>query len=81
MPRYTPTRLELLRAVAAGDVIEGLTEETEGHTWLLPRDHTETLRKVCARIREAEAAGWVWLEEAFWRLTDQGQITLEDWTS
>jgi len=72
----TPTRLALLAAVDAGDVIEGLTEDTDGHTWLL-REPGEP-RKVCARIVEAQGAGWVTLDAdgVTWRLTDGGRDVL-----
>jgi len=74
----TRTRLALLSAVEAGDVLEGITPDTEGHTWLTFDDGTRPL-KVCARIQEAERAGWVECPpEAlpFWRLTDAGRAVL-----
>jgi hypothetical protein len=72
----TPTRLALLREVAAGNVIEGITEETDGHTWLVDPE-TGDRRKVCARIEEALKAGWVVQDEAFWRLTRTGRAVLD----
>ncbi len=73
----TKTRLDLLRTVNAGDVMEGLTEDTQGHTWLT--SYTDPARKVCARIAEAEAAGWVELNEPnpVWALTDAGRAVLD----
>lgn len=74
----TPTRLALLRAVDAADVIEGLTEDTDGDTWLLaqsPYGH----RRVTARILDAQGAGWVTLhaDGVTWRLTDTGRAVLD----
>lgn len=73
----TPTRLALLREVAAGNVMEVVTEETEGHTWLLPVEVDEKPRKVCARIDEMLRAGWVIQDEAFWRITHTGRAVLD----
>lgn len=72
----TKTRLALLQAVAADLVIEGLTEETHGHTWLT--DEIDPPRKVSARVTELHRAGWVELDyaQAFWRLTDEGRRVL-----
>jgi hypothetical protein len=73
----TPTRLKLLRAVRAGDVLEGINDE---HTYLL--QHPDPALKVCARIKEADAAGWVELPEdgapLYWRLTEAGRKVLEE---
>jgi hypothetical protein len=79
----TPTRLALLAAVQAGNVVEGITEDHMTgagvpHTFLL--DDPDKPRKVCARAKEAEAAGWVELDEAgvTWRLTEYGRKVLAD---
>lgn len=72
----TPNRLALLREVWAGNVLEGITEETDGHTWLIDPE-TGDRRRVCARIAEALKAGWVVQDEAFWRLTHTGQAVLD----
>lgn len=76
----TPTRRELLIAVHEGRVIEGITEDSEGHTWLVEIGYAN--RKVCARISEAERAGWVVLDDAgvSWRLTHLGRKAL-GWSS
>lgn len=67
----TKTRLALLRDVDAGNVLDGITDD---HVWLV--DNPEPPRKVCARMREMEAAGWVEQGEPFWRLTDAGREVL-----
>lgn len=72
----TKTRLALLAAVNANDVIEGITEETDGHTWLVD-DEAGDRRKVTAAVAELERAGWVWQDEAFWRLTPAGRAILD----
>lgn len=79
----TKSRLSLLAAVDAGDVIEGTTEDhltgtLVPHTFLV--DDPDKPRKVDARIKEAEAAGWVELPNdgvgPVWQLTDYGRQTL-----
>lgn len=73
----TKTRLALLEAVNAGAVLEGISESTEGHTWLTFDDGTPAV-KVTERIRDVFRAGWVWLNEPpVWRLTDLGREVLE----
>jgi hypothetical protein len=85
MPDLYPTkcRLALLRAVDTGDVVEGITEDhlvggAVAHTFLL--DEPDEPRKVDARVKEAERAGWVELDKTGvnWRLTDAGQAVLAD---
>ena len=73
----TPTRRELLEAVHEGRVLEGMTEDTEGHTWLVEYYHPAN-RKVDSRIAEAQRAGWVELEPngVIWRLTVGGRTAL-----
>lgn len=73
----TKTRLALLAAVDAADVIEGLTEDTDGDTWLLAQPPYEH-RRVTARVLEAQGAGWVTLHDdgVTWRLTDLGRQVL-----
>jgi hypothetical protein len=73
----TPTRRALLEAVHEGRVLEGHEDD---HTWLVEIGYEH--RKVCARIKEAERAGWVELAAEsmpFWRLTDAGREVL-GWT-
>lgn len=70
----TPTRLALLRDVAAGNVLDGVTPETDGHTWLVVAPFVPL--KVCARIQEMDAAGWVERGEPFWRITEAGTVVL-----
>jgi hypothetical protein len=72
----TPTRLDLLHEVLAGNVIEGITEETDGATWLL--DGEGGRRKVTAAIEEMRRAGWVEPVEAFYRLTGDGYRVLAE---
>lgn len=74
----TPTRLALLRAVDAADVIEGLTEDTDGDTWLLAQPPYEH-RRVTSRVDEALLADWVRLgpDGVTWRLTDSGRAVLD----
>ena len=73
----TKTRLALLRAVDQADVIEGITDDTDGDTWMLfpPPDEP---RRVTARVMEALGAGWVTLhaDGVTWRLTDTGRQIL-----
>jgi hypothetical protein len=70
----TPTRLELLRAVAAGAVLDGITNDD---AWLIDLDPPAT--KVTARMAEMDAAGWVHLDgPPVWALTDAGRTVLED---
>lgn len=71
----TPTRRELLEAVHERRVIEGHEDD---HTWLV-YEFEHPKRKVCARIKEAERAGWVTLPEGvgpFWELTEAGRKAL-----
>lgn len=70
----TERRRALLCDVSAGNVLDGITDSTDGHTWLVVEP--DPPRKVCARIRELELAGWVEQVEAFWRLTDLGRDVL-----
>lgn len=70
----TPTRRELLEAVHEGRVLDGHEDD---HTWLVEAGYPH--RKVCARIQEAERAGWVEQPPEsvpFWRLTDAGRKAL-----
>lgn len=70
----TPTRLVLLREVDAGNVIDGINDD---HAYLL--DEPGEPRKVCARIAEAERAGWVFYDDAnppYWQLTVLGRSIL-----
>ena len=77
----TKTRLALLQAVADGAVLEGITPDTEGHTWLTFDDGDKPV-KVNARIDEVEKAGWVYINEPpFWKLTELGREVLEAATS
>lgn len=74
----TKTRLALLERVAQGDVLEGITDNTEGETWLTDMDGSVP-QKVTARIAELERAGWVRLPDdppVVWRLTDAGRAVL-----
>lgn len=76
----TKTRLQLLRDVRDGLVVEGLTEETEGHVWCTAdAQYGVPARKVTARVHELEGAGWVECAENLvdWRLTDTGQTVLD----
>ena len=73
----TKTRLALLTAVDDGAVVEGITEDTDGDTWLTEDGHQPL--KVTARIHELERAGWVELPDdppVFWRLTEAGWAVL-----
>jgi hypothetical protein len=72
----TPTRLDLLHEVLAGNVVEGITEDTDGATWLL--DGEGGRRKVTARVEELRGAGWVEQAEAFWHLTSEGYRVLAE---
>jgi hypothetical protein len=73
----TKTRLALLRAVDQADVIEGITDDTDGDTWLLLPPPDEP-RRVTARVLEAQQAGWATLhaDGVTWRLTDAGRTVL-----
>lgn len=70
----TKTRLALLVAVEAGHILD---DPRDGHTyWCEPPD--EPFR-VDARVREAENAGWVELDQEAgieWRLTEPGRELL-----
>jgi len=70
----TPTRVALLRNVDAGHVVDGITDETRGDTWL-----TTSVTKVTARVAELAAAGWVELPDRdhVWRLTPAGRAVLD----
>jgi hypothetical protein len=72
----TPTRRDLLIAVHEGRVLEGITEETDGHTWLVEMCFNP--RKVDSRVAEAQRAGWVELEPngMVWALTAGGRTAL-----
>lgn len=75
----TKTRLQLLRDIAADNVVDGLTDETDGHIWLLDIVTFDPPRKVTARVLELEHAGWVEQgpDGATWRLTAAGRAVLE----
>lgn len=76
----TPSRLALLRAVSYGEVLEGITDEHAGVTWLTTgAEDGEPARKVTARIDEMHRAGWVELADdaVTWRLTELGRIVLD----
>lgn len=81
----TPTRLALLRDVAGGSVRrEYNTEPQTEHDY-----NTWAGRRVCARVAEAKAAGWVELDGtkfstgvhgflvSYWRLTEAGRSVLD----
>lgn len=75
----TPTRLDLLIAVSEQRVVEGITEDSNGHTWLVEEGYPN--RKVCFRIREAQRASWVTLPRGvgpFWELTDAGHTAMTE---
>ncbi len=69
----TPTRRALLEAAHEGRVVEGHDDD---HTWLVEVGYEP--RKVCARIAEAQRAGWVVLDVpgVFWGLTAVGHAVL-----
>lgn len=71
----TPSRLALLAAVLAGDVVEGPDEHGTVWTWLI--DPPYKPRKVQAKVRELEAAGWVELVEMVWLVTPAGMAVLD----
>lgn len=79
----TRTRLALLAEVDADNVCDGLTDEYDGHIWLVdtapPFDPPQ---KVTARVLELEKAGWVEQgpDGASWRLTDAGRDVLREAT-
>lgn len=81
----TPTRLALLRQVANGQVCTDFmasidTEGGDDVIVLFPDAPTawSDRRRVTARIREMEAAGWVReLTGGDWFLTDAGQALLD----
>lgn len=72
----TKTRRALLAAVEAGNILD---DPRDGHTyWAEPP--TEPYR-VDARVREAEQAGWIRLDEQAgiqWHLTALGRSVLDD---
>lgn len=72
----TKTRAALLRAVYAGDVVDGPDDQGNVHTWLIDPPHQP--RKVNARIAEAKAAGWVLRDDRHaWYLTSAGSAALD----
>lgn len=73
----TETRVSLLARVEQGDVLEGITDETEGDTWLTDMDGSAP-EKVTARMAEMEQAGWVEISnnQVVWQLTDFGRAVL-----
>jgi hypothetical protein len=72
----TKTRLTLLAAVEAGNILD---DPRDGHTyWCEPPDAPF---RVDARVREAEHAGWIALDEEAgiqWHLTALGQSMLDE---
>lgn len=76
----TKTRLALLAEVVADNVLDGLTDETDGDIWLIDAAPPfDPPRKVTARMLELEKAGWVEQGPGIgsWRLTDAGRAVLE----
>lgn len=70
----TPTRRDLMTACHEGRVIEG---HEDNHTWLVEVGYAN--RKVCARIKELERAGYVELSAVsipFWDVTDAGRAAM-----
>lgn len=70
----TKTRLELLRAIHAGDVVDGPDDRGGIHTWWI--DPPYAPRKVNARTDEIRAAGWAESEGCVWVLTERGHAIL-----
>ncbi len=77
----TPTRMQLLRDVRDGFVVEypttaAYTTDTDSYL----RVPNTPDRKVTARIAELERAGWVRLDMIWmhWRLTIEGRQVLEE---
>jgi len=78
--KHPPRRLALLAEVGADNVTDGMTDETDGHIWMVSATPPfDPPRKVTARILEPERAGWVEQgpDGVFWRLTDTGRAVLE----
>lgn len=76
----TRTRLDLLRAVDAQQVVDGDVSgdpDAQGEHWVCPE--FEDPVRVTARIAELARAGWVELPDghAIWRLTDAGRAVLD----
>lgn len=71
----TPSRLALLQAVNAGDVVEGPDEHGTVWTWLI--DPPYVPRRVQARMQQLKAAGWVELIDMRWHLTTAGGAVLD----
>ena len=65
----TPTRLQFLRDVAAGHVVQA------ENTWLCADAHQP--RRVNAATYEADIAGWIKLDGQIWILTDAGRSGLD----
>ena len=73
----TGDQVQLLRAVLAGAVVQGITDD---HTYLLgPPDDPV---KVCQQIEDMDALGWVDLSghsaPETWQLTDAGWSALDE---
>lgn len=78
----TKTRLDLLREVLADNVIDGdisLNPLHHGHHVLVDPTVGRPHRRVCARIRELESAGWVELPDGtgIWQMTAAGYAVLD----
>jgi hypothetical protein len=71
----TKTRLALLRAVLAENVVDGPDEHGQIHAWEI--DPPYAPRKVNSRINELKAAGWVAEHRNTYRLTPAGRRVLD----